>query len=186
MERICLFGGSFHPIHLGHTYIAARAKQAFSLDKVIFLPCRQSPHKNHAPAPNAQRLSWIESSCAGLPWAEVSDFEFHSPSPSFSWKTALHYSKLHPQAQLFWLMGTDQWNCIESWDSHEYFNELVTCIVFSRQHQPKTYPHLSCLHLEGNHDASSTSIRNAPSSPQSRAWTHPRIYSEIHQYSFGS
>ena len=43
-QRIALFGGSFDPVHLGHIHIARAAVEALSLDLVIFIPCRRSPH----------------------------------------------------------------------------------------------------------------------------------------------
>ena len=45
VKRIGLFGGSFNPIHIGHLVIAEAAWQEFGLEKVIFIPSADTPHK---------------------------------------------------------------------------------------------------------------------------------------------
>ena len=65
MKRIGLFGGSFDPIHLGHTMLAKRAVSEAELDRVFFIPCRQSPHKDEAPgASDDQRCEMIRLATA--------------------------------------------------------------------------------------------------------------------------
>ena len=113
-QRICLFGGTFDPIHLGHTHIARAAVEQLELDLVLFLPCRQSPHKTdqqHADAKH--RLAMCRLATADFPWAEVNDHDLTSPPPSYSWRTAQAMQKNFPLAQLYWLMGTDQWDALQ-------------------------------------------------------------------------
>ncbi len=43
--RICIFGGTFDPIHAAHLRIAEEARQAFSLTRVLFVPAGNPPHK---------------------------------------------------------------------------------------------------------------------------------------------
>ena len=44
-RKIVLFGGTFDPIHLGHTAVAAAAGEHIGADKVVFVPARRSPLK---------------------------------------------------------------------------------------------------------------------------------------------
>ena len=46
-RRIGIIGGTFNPIHLGHLMIAEVACESFNLEKVIFVPARIPPHKQH-------------------------------------------------------------------------------------------------------------------------------------------
>ncbi len=90
--NLCLYGGTFDPIHLGHTFIAQIAVKTLKLDKVIFLPCHQSPHKNSQPMfNNAQRYQLCKLATQKLDWAEVSNFDLCSGSPSYSWRTIEHF-----------------------------------------------------------------------------------------------
>ena len=43
--RIAIFGGTFDPIHSAHLVVAREAADAFSLDRVLFIPAANPPHK---------------------------------------------------------------------------------------------------------------------------------------------
>lgn len=178
--KICLIGGTFDPIHLGHTFIAAEAVRQLHLDKVIFLPCKQSPHKlNKQNAPDVDRLEMCKLATSNLPWADVNDFDLTAPAPSYSWRTAEHFKKLYPNAELHWLMGTDQWIALPRWNRYQHLASLVKFIVFTRGADPISHPDLTCTTLHGNHQASATSIRNNPNSPTTTAYLNPEVKTYI-------
>ena len=75
-QRIALFGGTFDPVHRGHIHIAEAAVTALSLDHVVFIPCRQSPHKETATIADEQdRIAMLQLATADLQWAEISEIE---------------------------------------------------------------------------------------------------------------
>ena len=43
--RICLFGGTFDPPHIGHLLVAQTVCEAEDFDKILFIPAFQPPHK---------------------------------------------------------------------------------------------------------------------------------------------
>ena len=47
--RIGLLGGTLDPIHVGHLDTALAARQALALDRIIVLPSRVPPHRQHQP-----------------------------------------------------------------------------------------------------------------------------------------
>ncbi|MGJ8677881.1 MAG: nicotinate (nicotinamide) nucleotide adenylyltransferase [Akkermansiaceae bacterium] len=174
--RICLFGGTFDPIHTGHTHIAAAARSQLDIDRVIFLPCKQSPHKTgqkHADAEH--RLAMCHLATEDLEWAEVSDYDLTAPAPSYSWRTAEVMKQRFPDSQLFWLMGSDQWEALHLWNKADYLSQLVEFIVFQRGaeiHERKNY----LLHrINGDHPASATVIRQALSSHTLAPWLDPLV-----------
>ncbi len=61
MGRIGLFGGTFDPPHKGHIELAKRVLEDFSLDKVIFLPAGNPPHKQEN-RKSAEGNNWFRSS----------------------------------------------------------------------------------------------------------------------------
>jgi len=183
-QKICLIGGTFDPIHLGHTYIAEKCYRELGMDKIIFLPCKQSPHKlTKENAPDHHRLAMCQLAVSSLPWAEVDDYDLTAPSPSYSWRTAEVMQKRHPEAELYWLMGTDQWEAILRWDRPQYLASLVNFIVISRGDDPEQIDGLPFLHIGGLHSASATYIRDSPYSSQARAWLNPVISAYIQEYS---
>lgn len=135
MKRVALFGGTFDPVHKAHLFLADRARARLELEKVIFIPCRQSPHKTDGPlASDADRLKMLESAIANRPWAEVSRWELDQDGPSYSWRTAQHFREIYPlpEADLYWILGGDQWNTIEHWSRIDLLSDLVVFAVFPR------------------------------------------------------
>jgi nicotinate-nucleotide adenylyltransferase len=65
-KRIALFGGTFDPVHVGHTTVAAAAGDGVGADKVIFVPARRSPLKAFFPeASDEDRLAMIKLATEG-------------------------------------------------------------------------------------------------------------------------
>jgi len=185
-SRICLFGGTFNPIHLGHTYIAQAARKYVELDQVIFLPCQTSPHKQGQQATNgATREKLCQLAIRDLQWASVHDHDLTSSPPNYSWRTAEYFKNKFSDTELFWLMGTDQWNALHRWDQPDRLAAAVTFIVFSRGDEPlvdRSYNHKV---IHGNHPASSTAIRKSFSEQATPhlAWLHPSVIEHIERLS---
>ena len=164
MKRVALFGGTFDPIHLGHTFIASRARERCELDEVIFMPCWHSPHKldRDPPTDGSLRLRMIELATQDLPWAKVSSWELDRAEASFSWQTAEFYRQnvLESGDQLFWIIGMDQWQAIERWARINYLKTLVEFIVFPRDGQsPEAKDGFATQFLKDAMAVSSTEIR---------------------------
>ena len=184
-ERIALFGGTFDPVHEGHIEVARHAVEALGLQRVIFLPCRQSPHKSAAAgASEEERLEMLRLATQDLPWAEVSDWEYHQPIPSFSWRTAEAFQEQFAEGQLYWLMGWDQWQVLHTWNRFDYLAELVDFIVHARGGEGEEegagiHPSARVAFVAGDHPASSSEIRRArgEGEPVPARWLHPEVES---------
>lgn len=182
-QKLCLFGGTFDPIHLGHTHIAHSAVKQLQLDRVIFLPCRQSPHKtDQQHASTSDRLAMCQLAVNDLPWAEVDAHDLISPPPSYSWRTAEHMHAQHPDARLFWLMGTDQWQALPRWHQPERLAKLVEFIVFTRDAEPNPREGFRMHAIQGHHPASATSIRRTRPTQKASSWLAPKVLDYIQQH----
>ena len=160
-KKVALFGGSFDPVHRGHLFIAEKAVEACALDEVIFVPCRISPHKvgRKISAP-ADRVEMLRLATADIDWAEVSDWEIQREEASYSWKTAEHFAReLGDEVELFWIVGTDQWEVIETWAKPEVLAALVTFVVFPRGGIARPKDGFRMVAVDAAFDASSTEIR---------------------------
>lgn len=178
--NICLFGGTFDPIHLGHIHIAKAARDALGLDKVIFLPCRQSPHKagiEHAS--EEHRLEMCRLATTPYDWAEVDDHDLTAPAPSYSWRTAETMASRFPNARLFWLMGTDQWQALPEWNRPEHLASLVEFIVFSRGNAAEPKSGYRLHRIQGKHPASATAIRASANKALLEEWLAPEVAAYI-------
>ena len=135
MKKIALYGGTFDPVHLGHLNLVEEARKQVALDRVIFVPCWQSPFKSATVASGEQRYTMLKLAIEERKfeqWAEVSDFEIQRPKPSYSWQTARHYHESDPTTKWHWILGTDQWNQIDQWAEPEILAELLDFIVVTR------------------------------------------------------
>jgi nicotinate-nucleotide adenylyltransferase len=184
-RRIGLFGGTFDPVHLGHLAAAEAARISCSLDEVRFIPCRISPHKTSAaPTPAADRIAMLSLATKDLPWAVTDDVETKREGPSFSWQTAEEIHRLLPGAELFWIMGTDQWKKLPTWAHPEILAQRVTFAVVHRDGSaPSPMDGYSLIPVPCSHPASASTIRNEITrDPNPRGWLPPAAATYIHEH----
>ena len=161
-RKIALFGGTFDPVHRAHLAIAEQAVRRCDLNRVLFIPCPQSPHKQAEPgADPEERIAMLRLATADLAWAEVTPWEIEreSETPAYSWITATHFSEEFPGAELFWILGSDQWNKIQSWSRPELLAELLTFIVFPRGEEPHVQEDFRSVRIDFSIPGSSTEAR---------------------------
>ncbi len=154
-----------------------------NLDRVVFIPCRQSPHKEErALASDDQRIAMLELALADEPWALISEIEMHLPPPSYSWVTAEAMSEIYPSSRLFWIMGSDQWTVIQTWARPSHLANLVEFIIHKRDDEILTQPGFRSHFVQGSHPASAAEIRREAATCLTSKWLHPDVESYIHNH----
>ena len=134
MARIGIFGGSFDPPHIGHIRAAQAAADALRLEKLLLVPASQPPHKrlsSAAPAPH-QRLQMLQLATDHDPRMEVSDLELNRGGTSYTIDTVQQVRAMHPDAELFLLMGSDMFLSFRAWKDPDKILEEATLAVFYR------------------------------------------------------
>lgn len=126
--RVCLFGGTFDPIHCAHLRIAEEAVQQFALDRVLFVPAANPPHKDSAVlSPYEDRYSMVEIACAPYEKFIASRLEAE-PQRSYSIDTVKKFRKqMNAGDRLFFLIGGDAFDEIGTWKD---WRELITLTEF--------------------------------------------------------
>jgi nicotinate-nucleotide adenylyltransferase len=116
-RRIVLFGGTFDPIHLGHTAVAAHAAKHIGADKLVFIPAKRSPLKGFLPrASDDDRFKMITLATAGERSFQVSDFELQKPAPSYTLETVRKFQEEYgDEVAFYWLVGADGVNDLAYW-----------------------------------------------------------------------
>lgn len=116
MTRIGLFGGSFDPPHAGHLLLAESAREELHLEKVFFIPARQSPLKGwSAFASPEERLAMVGLAVANNPFFEVSRVELEREPPSYTVDTVKYFHGLFPEAELWLILGEDNLAELHLW-----------------------------------------------------------------------
>lgn len=138
--KIALFGGTFDPIHKGHLRAAEAAARRFHLDRVLFIPSGNPPHKTHDHlTPFGHRLNMVTLACAGRPRFVPSLVETpHADGrPHFSISTARHVRRsLKARDGLYFLIGIDAFLTLPEWKDYRRLLELADFIVVSRPGYP--------------------------------------------------
>jgi nicotinate-nucleotide adenylyltransferase len=131
--RIAIFGGTFDPVHDAHLAVAREAADTFALDRVLFVPAKNPPHKiGDLHAGFDDRMRMVELACAADLRFEPSRIE-DRPGRSYSFDTVQQVRELYGEsAHLFFLIGADAFAEIRSWHRWQELIALVEFIVVSR------------------------------------------------------
>jgi nicotinate-nucleotide adenylyltransferase len=130
--RIAIFGGTFDPIHSAHLDAARTALANFDLDRVLFVPAANPPHKAGAITAYAHRLRMVELACAGEPRFEASRLE-EGAATSYSIDTIERVrTALGPGDHLYFLIGADAFADIATWHRWRDVVAAVTFLVVTR------------------------------------------------------
>lgn len=131
--KIGIFGGTFDPVHREHIALAKCAVEFLRLDKLIVMPAAIPPHKQNKKIASGEsrlemcRLAFTEEK------EEVSDWELRQQDTSFSFYTRRYLHTVYPDDELFFLMGTDMFDCFDSWRNPQDIVKNVTLAVCLRE-----------------------------------------------------
>ena len=126
-------GGTFDPIHIGHLIAASEVHSALQLDKVLFMPAGEPWQKSGREVSEAQhRLAMTKLAIQGDDRFEASDLEVNRSGPTYSIDTVRELKSLHPDFEIFWIVGADILTQISTWHEWEAFVEAVRIVAVNR------------------------------------------------------
>lgn len=129
--RLGVFGGTFNPIHHGHLLLAETARERLRLDRVLFIPTRQPPHKRASGLlPGPDRMALIETAIRDQPAFVASDIELQRSGVSYSLETVTALHRQLPMAKLFLLVGQDMLGV--AWRGWTDLKQMCTVVAAKR------------------------------------------------------
>ena len=137
-ERIGIYGGTFDPIHHGHVQVAAAVGEAFSLDRLLFVPAFIPPHKRDWQiSASYHRYAMIVLATLNHPYATNTKFaastiELEAPTRPYTIETLQQLQTLYPAAALFFVMGADSFAEVNQWREYERLLTEYNIIVAAR------------------------------------------------------
>ena len=135
--KIGIYGGTFDPPHLGHMEAARAAIAVLGLDRLLFMPDNQPPHKELSAisATSKQRLKMVKLMADGLLLpgiTEVSTLELEREGRSYTADTLRRLREVYPEDELWLLMGTDMFLSLHTWREPETIMALAGIAAFAR------------------------------------------------------
>ena len=134
--RVGIFGGTFNPVHIGHLRAAEEVVEILGLERMIFVPSADPPHKSDLPgdpiAKADKRLEWVELAIRDNPRFAVDPLEIERGGASYSVDTLRAIGrKIAPEKPVF-TIGHDAFVEIDSWREPETLFELAHFAVITR------------------------------------------------------
>ncbi|NMB45233.1 MAG: nicotinate-nucleotide adenylyltransferase [Firmicutes bacterium] len=132
--RIGIMGGTFDPIHYGHLVVAEAAREAFSLEKIIFVPAGIPPHKaKEEVTPARHRYLMTLLAIMSNPYFEISRVDLDRGGVTYTVDTLADLkSQLPPAVQMYFITGADAILEILSWKSPDQVLSMAEFIAVTR------------------------------------------------------
>ena len=169
MANFGILGGTFSPPHLGHLDIAEIAKKLFELDIIYLMPCQFPPHKQQC-IETYHRLNMLRILFRKHHYIQFDFSEILRDGPSLTYLSMQAWRKKHPDDRLFFILGSDSFLSITSWDFWQDIILNCELIVIPRGmsaddiHIPDQWQNKADkIHIirESVRPISSTDVRNA-------------------------
>jgi len=129
---ICLFGGTFDPVHHGHLRAALEVRQALGIDEVRLLPAGQPPHRRSPQASAEQRLALLRLAVADEPALAIDTRELHRAGPSYMADTLRSLREEVGDEPLCLALGLDALLGLDSWHDWRAIPALCHLLVMQR------------------------------------------------------
>ena len=141
-----LYGGSFDPVHRAHLEVARAVLRTVDVVQVVFIPAAQSPLKETgARVDDASRLAMLRLATQEDPGFAVDDCELRRGGISYTVDTVRAYGAAHPDRELYWIIGGDQFELLPRWRAIEQLVALVRFIVLQRPGYASQAPDIAGL-----------------------------------------
>lgn len=157
--RIGIYGGSFNPIHIGHTSLAQSLVEQKIVDEVWLLVSPLNPLKQSA-NPDIldydERLHIARIATEDMEGIRVSDFERTLPVPSYTVNTLAALAQAYPQHTFHLIIGADNWQDFHRWYNWEEILQSYPIIIYRRP------GYELCISTFTNLNAKSITIADTP------------------------
>ena len=128
-----ILGGTFNPIHIAHLSIAREVQEACQLDRVLFIPAAEPPHKDVAGQVSfTHRLAMVEAAIVDDPDFQASDLEMKRSGKSYSVDTLDILREQDPGGERFFIIGLDSYRDIGLWKDYPRLFSLSHVVVTTR------------------------------------------------------
>ena len=135
-HRIGIMGGTFDPIHMGHLILGEKAYEQFRLEKVLFMPSGNPPHKRNRQgrATDEERVEMVRRAITGNPHFELSLTEMHENGYTYTYHTLEMLKEKNPDTDYYFIIGADSLYDFDTWREPERICRNCILVTAVRNH----------------------------------------------------
>ncbi len=130
MGKIGIFGGTFDPVHWGHSLIAESALSQMGLEQVIWVP-NPYPHYKQA-SPFEHRWEMVARSLASNPAFTIFPSPREGSTGSYAIQTLIELQAAYPNTDWYWILGLDTFQTLPGWYRRQEIATACNWIVAPR------------------------------------------------------
>ena len=178
-KKIGIMGGTFDPIHMGHLILGEQSYEQLHLDKVLFMPSGNPPHKRNRDggASDGQRVEMVRLAIEDNPHFELSLMEMHESGYTYTYRTLEELNEQHPDTDYYFIIGADSLFAFEEWKEPGRICKACTLVVAVRDHTPSDELNREIKRLSDKYDGNFARLDTMNidvSSHQIRQWVSDR------------
>ena len=129
-QKVGIFGGAFDPPHNAHVALAQTAISELALDTLHVIPTGHAWHKDRTLSAAQDRLAMTRLAFQNTTRVVVDDREIKRAGPTFTIDTLQALQAENPDAQLYLIMGADQFAAFKQWHQwREILQIAIICIA---------------------------------------------------------
>lgn len=134
MGTVAVFGGTFNPLHIGHTEIISKLASKREIDRIVLIPTKIPPHKVvDRLADEEHRISMCNIIAQRIKKVEVSDLELKREGKSYTIDTIFDLKRLYPDSNIAITIGADMVVTFNEWKSYREIINNAKIFAFGRQ-----------------------------------------------------
>lgn len=132
--KIGIVGGSFDPIHHGHLIMAEHVRIKKQLDKVIFIPTGNAPHKKYKNS-GETRLAMVELAISNNDCFIACDIDIKKSYVTYTIDTMKELKFKYPKCDFYFIIGLDNLFDLETWNEIENLGDYTKFLVSQRNYE---------------------------------------------------
>ena len=130
--KIAIFGGSFDPLHSGHTQIVDVVLKSLPITKLIILPAFLSPFKQKYMLSSRVRLLSVKREFHKKNKVIISNYELTKNQKSSTYQSVLHLQKKYSPTKIYLVIGADNAPSLHKWGEFIKLKSKVTFCIIAR------------------------------------------------------
>ena len=141
--KICIFGGTFDPPHIGHLLIAQTVCEVEDFDKILFVPAYSPPHKDQI-TDIEHRINMVKIAIRDNPKFEYSDVDVIRKGTSYTFDTIVDIKKRMnvSKDEIYYLIGSDSLIDFKNWKKpRKILREAKVIVAIRPGFSPSDIPH---------------------------------------------